>query len=155
MRIRGQQLYVFTGSDNDLTPIGCSTDCSLDLAADVVEGSRVGSTRRKRSGLCSWNASCRGFAVEGVDFDLVKNLGQPITVAFSVLRAELVARGVELSAISPDDTATLVGRAVVTGIRYVGGKPGLATAEVQFTGTGELGELVEKDGFTYIFPIVF
>ena len=154
MKIRGQQLYVFTGSADNLTPIGFSTDCSLDLSVDVVAGSRRGNVRQQRAGQRSWSVSCRGFIAEGVGLSAAAEIGQPISVAVSVLKKALVEAGVQLADVTPDPDVTLTGRAIVTNIRY-NGSQSLATAEITFTGSGELNELRTKNGFTYILPIVF
>lgn len=155
MRVRGQQMYIFTGALDSLKPIGCSTDCSLDLSADTVAGARRGNVRRQRAGLKSWSASCLSFIAEGVELATVGKIGQPISVAFSVLKKKLIEAGVRPSTLSPDETITLVGRAIVTNIRYKGSRSSLATAEITFTGSGALGELRKQNGFTYIFPIDF
>lgn len=154
MKTRGQQLYVFTGSTDNLTPIGCSTDCSLDLSVDVVSGSRRGNVRQQRAGQRSWSVSCLGFIAEGAGLSAAAEIGQPISVAFSVLKKELVEAGVQLADVTPDAETTLTGRAIITNIRYNGGQS-LATAEITFTGSGALNELRAKNGFTYILPIVF
>ena len=153
--IRGQQLYIFTGALDSLTPIGCSTDCSLELTAATVAGARRGNARRQRAGLKSWGVSCLGFVAEGGNFSALNKIGQPITVATTVLREELIKLGVQASSLSPDEVITLVGRAIVTNVRYKGSHSSLATAEIVFTGSGELGELRKQGGFTYIFPINF
>ena len=153
-RIRGQQLYIFTGALDSLTPIGCSTDCSLELTTDTVAGARRGNARRQRAGLKSWGVSCLIF-IEGADLSPFKIIGQPITVALSVLREQLVEAGVQPLTLSPDETITLVGRAIVTNLRYKGSRSSLATAEIVFTGSGALGELRKQNGFTYVFPIDF
>lgn len=154
MKIRGQQLYIFKGTIDSLKPIGCSTDCSLDLSVDVMAGSRRGNVRQQRAGQRSWSVSCRGFIAEGVGLSTVVEIGQPISVAFTVLQKDLVDAGVQLEDVSPDDEATLVGRAIVTNISYNGGQT-LATAEIAFSGSGSLNELRFQNGFTYILPIIF
>lgn len=147
-------MYAFTGSADNLTPIGCSTDCSLDLSADVVSGSRRGNVRQRRAGQKSWNVSCRGWIAGGGILSVAEKIGQPISVAFTVLQKDLVDAGVQLEDVSPDDEATLVGRAIVTNVSYNGGQS-LATAEIAFSGSGSLNELRLQNGFTYILPIIF
>jgi hypothetical protein len=154
MRILGQQLYVFSGTSANLTPIGHSTDCSLDLSADVVAGSRRGNVRLQRVGQRSWSVSVANFVVEADGLSAFLKIGQPISVALAVLQRSLVEAGVQLENVTPDGVATIIGRAYVTNIRYNGGQS-LATAKMTFTGSGALNELRTQNGFTYTLPLVF
>ena len=144
-RIKGEQLYMFMGSAGNLKPIGCSTDCSLDLSADAIETSKrgQGGWRTFRAGQKSWSMDCAGFYF---DTDTIptnfkqgrKAIGTIVKVAITVLARELVEAGIDLSTVQPAPSHTLIGDAVVTNCGYSGSQGGFATYKIQFTGSGEL-----------------
>ena len=86
---------------------------------------------------------------------LPTKVGQPITVAITVLQRDLVEAGIGLGSITPSAVETLVGRAIVTNVAARGGKGYLATIEVEYTGSGEIGLLRSRGGFPYILPLAF
>ena len=156
-KIRGEQLYIFSGSRDALQPVGFSTDCALTLSSATVEGSRHGNVRRNRPGLKAWSVTSSGFCAD--DGSLVESMltkvGQPITVAITVLQRGLVEAGIDLEDVAPSAVETLVGRAIITNVAARGGKGYLATIEVEYTGSGEIGLLRSRGGFPYILPLAF
>lgn len=143
-RVKGEQLYMFIEHGNAWQPIGCSTDCSLNLTAEAIEVSKKGQGgwRRFRPGTKQWNMDCAGFYMESVlptNFVVgVNAIGQTIRVAMSVLESSLVEAGINLSAVTPNDTHTVVGDAVITSCEYSGSRGGLSTYRISVQGSGEL-----------------
>ena len=93
MRIKGEQMYLFSGElGAELHPIALSTDCALTLNAEAVEVARTSPAVRKfRKGLQSWGIDCSNLT-SLVGFDkLAVEVGQPITVAITLLQKEVVA----------------------------------------------------------------
>ena len=139
---------MFMGSAEALTPIGCSTDCSLDLSAEAIEKSKrgQGGWRTFRPGQKSWTMDCAGFYFETavVPSGFMggrQALGTMVKVAITVLARELVEAGIDLSTVKPSATHTLIGDAIVTNCAYAGSQGGLATYKISFTGSGELSPL--------------
>lgn len=159
MRIRGEQLYIFSGeSAGNTTPIGCSTDCVLSLTHSPVELCRKGGGRRLRAGYISWSVSCNGMYAYGNNTSMLRlanMIGQPISVVVSILQRELADAGVDLSMLTPEEEVSVVGTAILTSADYAGSKGGIATYAVSYAGSGELSLMVDRGGFPYIFPIVF
>lgn len=144
-KIKGERLYMFMGSADKLKPIGCSTDCSLDLSAEAIEKSKrgQGGWRTFRPGQKSWSMDCAGFYFENVEvptnFKSGRNaIGTIVKVAITVLAREAVEAGIDLSTVAPTPSHTLIGDAVVTQCGYSGSQGGLATYKISFTGSGEL-----------------
>lgn len=152
-RVKGEQLYVFAG--DNLAPIGASTDCSLSVKADVVEVSARGRGRwrRFRSGKISWSIDCSGFFYFTPS---ILAIGQPINIAISVLKRELVDKGVAPNTLATDGEATIHGTAIITDINVNGSNGSLATYRVSFQGSGELLAYANDDeGFPYSIPLIF
>ena len=135
------------GSADALSPIGCSTDCSLNLSADAIETSKrgQGAWRTYRPGQKAWSMDCAGFYFEGATpTSFMKGreaVGTVVTVAISVLDRKLVEAGIDLSTVQPSSTHTLVGEAVVTDCSYSGSRGGMATYSISFKGSGSLDPL--------------
>lgn len=146
-KIKGEQLYMFMGSPDALSPIGCSTDCSLKLSADAIETSKrgQGAWRTYRPGQKAWSMDCAGFYFEGATpTSFMKGreaVGTVVTVAISVLERKLVEAGIDLFSVKPSSTHTLVGEAVVTDCSYSGSRGGMATYSISFKGSGSLDPL--------------
>lgn len=147
-KIKGEQLYMFVGSADALKPIGCSTDCSLDLSADAIEKSKrgQGGWRTYRPGQKSWSMDCAGYYFDDASAPTsIKSgkqmIGTTVKVAISVLSRALVEAGIDLSTVAPAPSHTLIGDAVVTRCGYSGSVGGLATYKISFTGSGELSLL--------------
>ena len=146
-KIKGEQLYMFMGSADALSPIGCSTDCSLNLSADAIETSKrgQGSWRTYRPGQKAWSMDCAGFYFDGATpTSFMKgreSIGTVVTVAITVLDRKLVEAGIDLSSVKPSSTHTLVGEAVVTDCSYSGSRGGMATYSISFKGSGSLDPL--------------
>lgn len=160
MRVAGGQIYAFTSADDGLKAVGSATDCAVDMAADRVELCPKGSTaRRYRAGRISWSVTVSRFlSFDGGVGILPAScpLGQPITIAVSVLKRELVEAGVDPDTLPPGETATLTGEAIVVGIVPRGTRGTLATCEITFQGTGILRAMHrDTDGFIYTLPIIF
>lgn len=160
MRIAGGQIYVFTSSGDGLRAVGSSSSCSLDVSAEPVELCAKGSAgRRYRPGRISWSVTTErflSFADDGGMLADVTLIGQPITVAVSVLKRALVEAGVDPDTLSPDETATLVGEAVVTEIAPRGSKGTVAACVMTLQGSGILrAQHRDTDGFIYTLPIIF
>lgn len=157
MKIRGEQLYIFSGSRESLQPVGFSTDCALTLSAATVDGSRLGNVRRNRPGLKSWTITSSGFcADDGSPIEsLPTKVGQPITIAITVLQRNLVEAGIDLGSITPSAVETLVGRAIITNVTARGGKSAQTVIDVEYIGSGEIGLLRSQGGFPYILPLTF
>ena len=157
MRIHGRQMYLYSGGNfSELTPIGCSTECALNISIETIELCHRGGVGRSRPGRKSWSVSARGFVADGGSFlEMSQIVGQPLSVAISVLRADLLRLGgVNLSAITPDEEVTLVGCVIISSANLGGSRGALATRDLSFVGDGELGVLVERRGFPYILPII-
>ena len=157
MRIRGEQMYLFSGElGAELRPIALSTDCALTLESEAVEVARTSpSVRKFRKGLLSWSIDCANLAsLAGFD-GLAVAVGQPITVAITILQKEAVAAGVNLAGIKPDKTVTLVGQSIITSASITGAKAQISAYRISFVGNGQIGALVEQNGFPYVLPIIF
>lgn len=157
MRIKGEQMYLFSGElGAELRPIALSTDCALTLNAEAVEVARTSPAGRKfRKGLRSWGIDCSNLT-SLVGFDkLAVEVGQPITVAITLLQKEVVDAGVDLSGIKPDKTVTLVGQSIITNVSVSGAKAQISAYRMSFVGNGQIGALVEQNGFPYVLPIIF
>lgn len=157
MRVHGRQIYLYPGNSfSDLTPIGCSTECALNISIETIELCHRGGMERSRPGRKSWSVSARGFVADGGSFlEMSQIVGQPLSVAISVIRGDLLRLGsVNLSAITPDEEVTLVGCVIASEANLVGSRGSLATRDVSLVGDGELGVLVERRGFPYILPII-
>ena len=148
-------MYLFSGGDfSELTPIGSSTKCSLSIAVNTIGLCRRGGVERSRAGRKSWSISAGGFLAENGDIlPFPKYVGQPLSIAISVLQEDLLRLGVDLPSIEFDSEVTLVGCVIVNSAKLSGAKGSFATRDVSFTGDGELGLLVDRDGFPYILPI--
>lgn len=157
MKIRGEQLYIFSGSRDALQPVGFSTDCALTLSSATVEGSRHGNVRRNRPGQKAWSVTSSGFfADDGSPLEsLPTKVGQPITIAITVLQRNLVEAGIDLGSVTPSAVETLVGRAIITNVTARGGKGSQAEIDVECIGSGEIGLLRSRGGFPYILPLTF
>lgn len=146
-RTKGEQLYMFMGNGDNLSPIGCSTDCSLSLSSDAIETSRrgQGSWRTFRAGLKSWSMDCSGFYFDGpTPTSFMKGreaIGTIVKVAITVLEKNLVEAGIDLSAVKPSPSHTLVGDAVVKNCEYSGSKSGIAVYKIRFQGSGPLNPI--------------
>ena len=157
MRIRGEQMYLFSGElGAELRPIALSTDCALTLNAEAVEVARTSPAVRKfRKGLLSWSIDCSNLT-SLVGFDkLAVEVGQPITVAITPLQKEVVDAGVKLDGVKPDKTVTLVGQSIITSASIAGAKAQISACRISFVGNGQIGALVEQNGFPYVLPIIF
>lgn len=146
-RVKGEQLYLFTGQDA-LLPVGASTDCSVSMSAETIEVSARGQGRwRKfRPGKKTWGISCGGFYFDqdGVPSSLVTGarlVGEVVKVAVSVLARSLVEAGFSLEELQPDTELTLVGEAVVTSCEYSGSVGSLATYSISLQGSGSLDQI--------------
>ena len=149
-------MYLFSGDDfSGLTPIGCTTECALNISAETIKLCRRGGVERTRAGRKSWSVSVGGFLAEN-GYILVppEIVGQPLLVAITVLRDDLLRLGVAVSTISPDEEVTLVGCVIVNSVKLSGVKNSLAIRNVEMVGDGALGLLIERRGFPYILPIV-
>lgn len=147
-RIKGEQLYLFAGR-GALFPVGASTDCSLNMSADTVEVSvrGQGRWRRFRPSKKMWTISCGGFYFdqEGVPTSIPEGariIGEEVSVAISVLAAELATAGFDLGDIQPDKEMTFVGEAIVTKCDYSGSVGSLATYSLAVQGSGMLAQIV-------------
>ncbi len=143
-RVRGEQLYMFMG--DNFTPVGCSTDCSLNASVDTIEVSADGAWRCFRAGKKSWSMDCSGFYLEDSTLPTnflqgVKAVGTTVRVAMTVLASELVAAGLDITTLTPDASHTIVGDAIITDCDYDGQRSGLATYSIAFQGSGELSKL--------------
>ncbi len=142
-KVKGKQLYMFMGSGESLTPIGCSTDCSAELRAEAIETTGAGDWACFRSGRKAWSMSCSGFYLEESEHPTnfiagSQAIGQSVIVALTVLARDLVEAGVDLSKIAPSAEHTIVGSAIITACRYAGSVGGLATYAIEYTGSGPL-----------------
>lgn len=158
MRIHGRQMFLYHGNNfSELTPIGCSTGCTLDISVETIELCRRGGAERSRPGRKSWGVTASSFVAQDGDIvEFSKIVGQPLSIAISILRGDLLSLGgVDLSAITLDEEVTLVGCVIASSANLNGFRGALATRDMSFAGDGELGVLVERGGFPYIFPIVF
>lgn len=156
MRIHGRQIYLFSGGDfSGLIPIGCSTECALDISVETIELCRRGGVERSRAGRKSWSVSADGFlAVDGGILSLPEIVGQPLSIAVIVLREDLLRLGADLSGIELDGEVTLVGCVIANSTKLSGSKGSPVKRGVSFIGDGELGLLVNRNGFPYILPII-
>lgn len=151
-RIRGEQLFVFAG--DDYAPLGASTDCAFYAESSPVEVcSRRHRARRYRSGKVSWRMTCSGFYTFG---RARLDVGQPISVAMSVLGKERVLDGVDYDTLAPNGQATLKGTAIITECEVAGSRGGVTTYRITFQGTGDVTvEVKDVKGFPYSFPLIF
>lgn len=145
-RVRGEQLYMFMDSGDGMVPIGCSTECSLNLRAATIEVSSAGGWRNFRSGRKEWNMSCSGFYFENAALPTnflvgTKAIGTTVTVAMSILARSLVEAGIDLENISPDSVQSIMGTAIIVDCRYDGPKSGHATYTIDLQGTGEISNV--------------
>lgn len=154
MRIQGQRLYIFSGNRDNLFPVASSTDCSISLESEAIAGVRRKGVRVFRRGKKTWSVSNAGFLTPQPD---IKNLiGQPLTVAISVLQKELVDIGIIPGHAYPlDKEVTLIGQVIGRNISLDGSRGGISTASMEYIGVGELGMLAYRNGFPYILPLVF
>lgn len=155
-RIEGRRMYIFSGNHyENLTPVAESTDCTLSLDSETIALCRRGDIDRKRAGLLSWGVECRGFyAFEDSPLLRLSQLfGQPYSVGITVLQRDLVLAGIPLDRVALDKEVTLVGLAILSSAEVAGGKAGLSSVRVGFTGSGEPGILAQRNGFPYILPI--
>lgn len=156
MRIRGEQLYLFSGElTGDLRPIALSTDCALRIESSSVEVARQHSAvRQYRKGLSAWAIDCSNLtSLEDFPQSLL-TIGQPIIIGITLLQREVVAAGIDISVIAPDKMLTLVGTSIVISASIRGSKGRIAVSQITFQGSGEIGALVEMGGFPYVLPIV-
>lgn len=156
MRIRGEQLYLFSGElTGDLRPIALSTDCALRIESSSVEVARQHSAvRQYRKGLSAWAIDCSNLISEENFLRQMLTIGQPILIAITLLQREAVEAGIDISGVVPDKMLTLVGRGLVIAIAANGPKGQMAATRITFQGSGEIGALVERNGFPYVLPIV-
>lgn len=138
-KVKGKQLYMFM----DGTPVGCSTDCSLDFSAETVETAGAGNWRTFRAGRKGWNMTCSGFYFEAsalpVNFVAgSKAIGTETMVAMTVLAKDLIERGIDLGTVEPNAEHAVVGRAIITSCRYAGSVNGVATYAIDFQGSGDI-----------------
>lgn len=147
-KIKGEQLYMFMKTNDKWQPIGCSTDCSLNLSAEPIEISKrgIGAWRCFRAGSKSWGMDCAGFYFDSVlptnfiqGADMV---GSIIRVAMSVLEKSIIEAGVDLQTIAPHQTHTLVGDALITSCEYSGSRGGMATYKITVQGSGALTPII-------------
>jgi hypothetical protein len=111
--------------------------------------------RKFRKGLLSWSIDCANLAsLAGFD-GLAVAVGQPITVAITILQKEAVAAGVNLTGIKPDKIVTLVGQSIITSASITGAKAQISAYRTSFVGNGLIGALVEQNGVPYVLPIIF
>lgn len=157
MRIKGEQLYLFSGEmGQDLKPLALSTDCALRLSADSIEVCRVtGANKRYRKGLRCWSVDCESLLSISTFDSFIPAIGQPITVAITLLQRDVVEAGIDLSRISPDKVVTLVGQSIISGISAQGSKSRISSYRIVFQGNGQIGALLERNGFPYVLPIEF
>lgn len=156
MRIHGRRMYLFSGGDlSELTPIGCTTECALNISVETIQLCRRAGVERSRAGRKVWGVSAGGFLVENGDIlPTTKIIGQPLSVAITVLREDLLSSLPTISAICPDEEVTLIGRVIVDATKLVGANDSLTMRNVSMMGDGELGVLAERRGFPYIVPII-
>ena len=149
-------MYLFSGNDfSGLTPIGCTTECALNISAETIKLCRRGGVERSRAGRKSWSVSAGGFLAENGDIlPMSKIIGQPLSVVITVLREDLLSSLPTISAIFPDEEITLIGRVIVDATKLVGANNSLTMRNVSMIGDGELGVLAERRGFPYIVPII-
>lgn len=160
MRITGGQIYTFTSTGGGLRAVGSATDCAVQIDAERVELCPKGSTaRRYRAGRMSWSITVDrffAFSDDGGILPATCPLGQPITAAVSVLKRALVEAGVDPDTLPPEETATIVGEAIVTGIVPRGIRGAAATCGITLQGSGLLQAMRRAtDGFIYTLPIIF
>ena len=157
MRIKGEQLYLFSGEmGQDLKPLALSTDCALQLNADSVEVCRIiGAGRRYRKGLRRWSVDCERLLSISTLGAFIPVIGQPITIAITLLQRDIVEAGINLSKISPDKAVTLVGQSIIASISAQGSKSRISSYRISFQGNGQIGALLERNGFPYVLPIEF
>ena len=147
-RVKGEQLYMFIEKDAKWQPIGCSTDCSLALSAEVIEVSKKGQGgwRCFRPGQKQWSMDCAGFYFDGVlptNFIAgAEAVGTEIRVAMTVLEKTLVEVGIDLNTVAPNSTHTIVGDAIITACSYSGSRGGLSTYRLSVQGSGELAPIL-------------
>lgn len=154
-RIEGRRMYIFSGNHyEDLTPVAESTDCTLSLDSDTIALCRKGG-ERKRAGRLSWGVESRSFFTFETSplLRLSQLFGQPYSVGITVLQRDLVWAGIKLDRVALDKEVTLVGLAILSSAEVAGGKAGLSSVRVGFTGSGEPGILAQRNGFPYILPI--
>lgn len=148
-------MYIFSGNHYDnLTPVAESTDCTLTLDSDTIALCRKGG-ERKRAGRLSWGVECRGFYTfeDSLLLRLSQLFGQPYSVGITVLQRDLVWAGIKLDRVVLDKEVTLVGLTILSSAEIAGGKAGLSSVRISFTGSGEPGILAQRNGFPYILPI--
>lgn len=158
MKIRGQRLHIFSGNHDNLSLVASSTDCSITLTSTPIAGSRRRGGRTSRAGKKSWGVGNSGFVNdEGTSISTLAYLvGQPLTVAVSILQKDFVEAGIPTGEdISLDKELTLVGQVIVSNIAQSGSRGGMAITSVEYVGVGELGVLRYNNGFSYIFPLDF
>lgn len=138
-KAKGEQLYLFINN----RPVGCSTECSVDLSAGVIEVAATGGWRCFRPNHKAWSMGCSGFYFE--DSELPTNfikgsqaIGTQVTVAMTVLGRALVEAGINLETITPDAVHTITGEAIITDCRYAGAQGTMATYSIQLQGSGEI-----------------
>lgn len=155
MRIKGEQLYLFSGeSKADLKPIAFTTDAVLSLHSLLVEVSPVGRARRFMQGQKGWDIGFSGLLSVSA-FDTAFRIGQPITMAITIMRRDLVENGVDLSNVPIKKEYTIVGRGILNQIAVKGAKASISSLRCNIQGNGELGILATRGGFPYILPLVF
>lgn len=159
LRISGRQLYLYAGGNrDDLEPICASISCSLSLSVDSMLLCRQESFRRLRPAYKSWEIECSRLCYlqkENPIFGLIDNVGQPLSMAISVLQKDICEAGIDISNIKPTANITLVGRVIPSSMAHNGRRGQMGSNTISFLGCGELGILVDWGGFPYILPIVF
>lgn len=158
MKIRGQQLHIFSGNHDNLSLVASSTDCSITLTSTPIAGSRRRGVRTSRAGKKSWTVSNAGFCDNGQASAMIPTqlIGQPLTIAATVLQRDIVEAGLSPQEdMSLEKELTLVGQVIVSNISQSGSRGSLATVTVEYIGVGELGLLRRNNGFSYILPLDF
>lgn len=138
-KVRGEQLYLFLNGH----PVGCSTECSINFNASLVEVAAAGGWSCFRSGKKVWSIGCSGFYFDDTELpaNFVKGaqaVGTKVTVAMTVLARALIEQGINLDSITPDALHTVVGEAIIKDCQYTGQRGSLATYSIQLQGTGAI-----------------
>ena len=155
MRVRGDNLYVFERRDDEYTPLGAAVDCLFSAEVEKVElCAVVGTGKRYRAGKAAWHIETRG--LNAYDKNLILAVGQPISIAFSVLKKELVTNGINVTDAIRDATVRIIGDAIIVESEHSASCGGLATYKLQLQGVGEpLLYINDGLGFPYTFPLIF
>lgn len=155
VRVQGSNLYVFEKRDNEYTPLGAAVDCLFSAEVKKVEICAVkGASKRYRAGKAIWCIETGGLSAYGKKLFLA--VGQPICVAFSVLKKDIVENGATIPDAIQDTSVMIIGDAIIDSCEHSAGLGGAATYKLRMQGVGKPTLYVNDGlGFPYTLPLIF